>query len=102
AAGTPAAPASIWQFIGPSVIPNGQTYGKNRVNVIGRVSSIAVDPKNPKHLLVGAAAGGIWESKDTGATWNPRTDQMPSLAIGAIAFDPQDPKNVYAGSGEGN
>jgi photosystem II stability/assembly factor-like uncharacterized protein len=102
AAGTPAAPASIWQFIGPSVIPNGQTYGKNRVNLSGRVSCIAVDPKNPKHLLVGAAAGGIWESKDTGATWNPRTDQMPSLAIGAVAFDPRDPKNVYAGSGEGN
>jgi photosystem II stability/assembly factor-like uncharacterized protein len=70
--------------------------------VIGRVSCIAVDPRNPKHLLVGAAAGGIWESKDTGATWNPRTDEMPSLAIGAIAFDPQGPKNVYAGSGEGN
>src|SRR4249920_341733 len=31
----------VWQAIGPSVIPNGQTYGTNRVDVIGRVSSIA-------------------------------------------------------------
>lgn len=97
-----AAAAPMWQGIGPSLVPNGQTYGSNRVDVIGRVSSIAVDPNNPKHLLLGAAGGGIWESADTGATWHPRTDQMPSLAIGAIAFDPSAPSRVYAGSGEGN
>lgn len=97
-----AAPSSAWQFIGPSVIPNGQTYGTNEINVIGRISSIAVDPKNSKHLLVGAAGGGIWESTDGGQNWAARADQMPSLAIGSITFDPADPKNVYAGSGEGN
>ena len=91
-----------WQAIGPSLIPNGQTYGSNDVDVIGRVAAIAVDPNDPKHLLLGAAGGGIWESRDTGATWTPRSDQMPSLAIGAIAFDPTNPKRVYAGSGEGN
>jgi photosystem II stability/assembly factor-like uncharacterized protein len=102
AAAVPPPTASIWQAIGPSLIPNGQTYGANRVDAIGRVSSIAVDLKNPKHLLLGAAGGGIWESADTGSTWAPRTDQMPSLAIGAIAFDPTAAKKVYAGSGEGN
>lgn len=98
----PAVPLSTWQPIGPSLVPNGQTYGSNRVDVIGRVSSIAADPSNPKHLLVGGAGGGIWESFDTGATWQPRADQLPSLAIGAIAFDPAAPKRVYVGSGEGN
>ena len=100
-AGTlPAAP--IWRSIGPDHIPAGQTYGANRVDVIGRVSCIAVDPGDPKHILLGAAGGGIWESKDSGATWQPCTDQMPSLAIGAITFDPSNGKRVYAGSGEGN
>ena len=80
----------------------GADIRKQPIDVIGRVSSIAVDPNDPKHLLLGAAGGGIWESADTGATWPPRTDQMPSLAIGAIAFDPTNPKRVYAGSGEGN
>jgi photosystem II stability/assembly factor-like uncharacterized protein len=101
-AGGPAPAAGSWQFIGPTHIPNGQTYGTNRVDVIGRVSSIGVDPSDPKHVLVGAAGGGIWQSTDAGATWAPRTDQMPSLAIGAIAFDPTASNNVYAGSGEGN
>ena len=91
-----------WQPIGPSRIPNGQTYGTNRVDVSGRVSCLAVDPSDPKHLLLGAAGGGIWESTDSGATWTPRTDQMPSLAIGAVIFDPSNPRRAYAGSGEGN
>jgi hypothetical protein len=91
-----------WQFLGPTRIPNGQTYGTNRVDVIGRVACIAVDPNNAAHILLGAAGGGIWESTNTGATWAPRSDFMPSLAIGAIAFDPSAPSRVYAGSGEGN
>jgi photosystem II stability/assembly factor-like uncharacterized protein len=98
----PPGPAGVWQAVGPTRIQNGQTYGTNRVDVIGRVASIAVDPTDPKHLLLGAAGGGIWESRDTGATWAARTDQMPSLAIGAIAFDPTNASRVYAGSGEGN
>ncbi len=101
-AAPPAPVASAWTFLGPTRIPKGQTYGSNRVDVIGRVASIAIDPGTPAHVLCGAAGGGIWESFNRGTTWAPRTDQMPSLAIGAIAFDPRDPKNVYAGSGEGN
>jgi hypothetical protein len=91
-----------WTHIGPSHIPEGQTYGTARVDVIGRVSSLAIDPGDAKHLLCGSANGGIWESHDSGATWAARTDQMPTLAIGAVTFDPHDPTRAYAGSGEGN
>ena len=94
--------STAWIDIGPSLVPDGQTYGTNRVDVIGRVSSIAVDPGNVKHLLCGSANGGIWETKDAGGTWVARTDQMPTLAIGAVTFDPGDRKRAYAGSGEGN
>lgn len=98
----PGAAPAVWKPLGPSLIPKGQTYGTNRIDVIGRVAAIAVDPKKPAHVLCGGAGGGIWESFDGGATWAPRTDQMPSLAIGAITFDPTSSKTVYAGSGEGN
>lgn len=101
-AAPPPGAAGVWQEIGPRRVPNGQTYGSNKVDVIGRVASIAVDPGDPKHLLLGSAGGGVWESDDTGATWEPRTEQMPSLAIGAVTFDPTNSNRAYAGSGEGN
>jgi len=68
AAAPGAAPPAAWQFLGPTRIPNGQTYGTNRVDVIGRVGCIAIDPQQPNHLLCGAAGGGIWESHDLGAS----------------------------------
>lgn len=96
-----AAPA-VWQSIGPVHVPNGQTYGSNRVDVSGRVSAIGVDPRDPRHILLASAGGGIWETKDTGATWQACSDSLPSLAMGALTFDPGGPSTVYAGSGEGN
>lgn len=68
----------------------------------GRVSSIAVDPSNEAHWLIGAGQGGIWETFDSGATFTARTDDQPSLAMGAMAFAPSNPKIVYAGTGEPN
>jgi len=97
-----AAAPPTWQSLGPSVIPNGQTYGTNRVEVIGRVAAIAIDPSDAQHVLCGSAAGGIWESFNAGGAWSARGDRMPSLAIGSIAFDPRNPRIVYVGSGEGN
>jgi photosystem II stability/assembly factor-like uncharacterized protein len=101
-AAAPGVLAAVWEALGPANIPNGQTYGTNRVDVIGRVAALAIDPSSPAHLLCAAAGGGIWESFNEGGQWAPRTDAMPSLAIGAVAFDPQNSKIVYAGSGEGN
>ena len=66
----------------------------------GRVGAVAVDPIDPSHWLIGAAQGGVWETRDAGATWSPMTDAQASLAMGAIAFAPSDPRTIYAGSGE--
>ncbi|WP_344626764.1 hypothetical protein [Kitasatospora arboriphila] len=100
---TPPSPTGPnWRPLGPYTIPNGQTYGSARVNVSGRVSAIAVDPLNASHLLAGGAHGGVWESRDRGASWTPRTDNAATLTVGAIAFDPGTPTTVLAGTGEGN
>jgi hypothetical protein len=96
----PTGPA--WQFLGPDHIPNGQTYGATSTAVSGRVAAIAVDPSSSAHVLCGAAGGGVWETKDIGATWAPRTDALPTLTVGALAFDPSAPATVYLGTGEGN
>ena len=91
-----------WRFLGPIAIPNGQTYGATRDRVSGRVSAVAVDPHDGAHLIVGAAGGGVWESRDGGGSWRARTDEQPTLTTGALAFDPKEPRTVYAGTGEGN
>lgn len=86
-----------WSFIGP---PNYLNTGFAGSIWTGRVAAVAVDPADPNHWLIGAAQGGVWDSHDAGATWQPRTDGQPSLAIGAIAFSPTSPNVVYAGTGE--
>lgn len=98
----PTANEPQWQSLGPATIPNGQTYGASRVNVSGRISSVVVDPRNPAHVLVGAANGGVWESFDRGESWAPRSDFAPTLAVGTLAFDPSNSSIVYCGTGEGN
>ncbi len=38
--------------------------------------SVLVDPRNPRHLLVGISAVGTWESKEAGATWTPENQNV--------------------------
>lgn len=101
----PEVAAIVWRPLGPNGIPRGQTYGSgpgSTTTVAGRVAAIAVDPGDPAHILIGAAAGGVWQTRDGGRTWTPRTDDQPTLSIGALAFDPSHPATVYAGTGEAN
>jgi hypothetical protein len=93
-----------WRPLGPFAVPHGRTAGSgpgSRPRVAGRVAALAIDPRDPGHLLAGAGAGGVWESRDAGRTWRPRTDDQPSPAVGAVAFAPGDPAVAYAGTGEG-
>jgi photosystem II stability/assembly factor-like uncharacterized protein len=96
----PGAVQPAWQFLGPSLILS--SAADDRVPAAGRISAVAIDPGNPDHILVGAAAGGIWETSDGGRTWAPRGDDQRTLTIGAVVFDPGNPLTVYAGTGEGN
>jgi len=85
---TATAPAANWQSHGP-------------VNQAGRMISFAFNPQNDQEIWAGAASGGLWRSPDGGTTWFPATDNLPSLAIGAIAVHPQDSNVMLIGTGEG-
>ena len=98
---TPSSP-NKWKQLGPTVIPNGQTYSDKRVNVTGRITAIAIHPKNPSTIYTGVAQGGIWKTTDGGNQWIPTSDNVLSLAIGALAIDASNPEVLYAGTGEGN
>jgi hypothetical protein len=91
-----------WRPLGPFAIPHGRTAGSgpgSRPRVAGRVVAVAVDPGDPGHLLAGG--GGLWESRDGGRGWEPRADDQPTAAVGAVAFAPGDPSVAYAGTGQG-
>jgi hypothetical protein len=103
--GLAAAPAS-WSPLGP--VPQLSLYWGN---VSGRVTSLAVDARDQKHVLyVGTAFGGLWRTDDFTAMvphFIPLGDvQWPSLAVGSIAVDTnrttaQSPI-LYVGTGEAN
>ncbi|MDM7913784.1 MAG: T9SS type A sorting domain-containing protein [Candidatus Eisenbacteria bacterium] len=79
----------VWTNLGP-------------VNIAGRCQPIAFDPLDHDRILVGSASGGLWESTNAGASWEPVDDALPTLAVGAILFDETNPATVYVGTGEGN
>ncbi|MDQ2918769.1 MAG: glycosyl hydrolase [Verrucomicrobiota bacterium] len=68
----------------------------------GRISDIAIDPRNPGVFYVGTATGGVFKTNDNGATFDPIFDKESALSIGAIAIAPSDPDVIYVGTGEAN
>src|SRR5690349_13715429 len=68
----------------------------------GRVSDIAIDPRNPFVFYVGLGHGGIFKSGDSGVTFDPIFDKQPDLSIGAITIAPSDSDVIWVGTGEPN
>lgn len=86
-----------WTELGPR--PIEFDYWANGM-AAGRVSAILVDPRNANVAYIAAAQGGVWKTLDGGASWTPLTDQLSSLASGALAFDPRNPDVIWYGTGE--
>jgi photosystem II stability/assembly factor-like uncharacterized protein len=40
------------------------------------IHSICVDPRDPKIVVVAVSSGGVWRTRDGGATWEPHTKGM--------------------------
>lgn len=68
----------------------------------GRVSDIAIDPRNPFVFYVGFGHGGVFKTNDNGVTFQPIFDKQPMLSIGSVAIAPSDSDVVWVGTGEGN
>lgn len=68
----------------------------------GRVSDIALDPRNPSVFYAGISMSGVWKSGNNGTTFEPVFDDEPVQSIGAVAIAPTDSDLVWVGTGEGN
>ncbi len=91
-----------WQNIGPlPTTPVGDRSGGGP-NASGRVTALAIDPRNNNTVYAGGAEGGVWKTTNGGTTWTALTDARESLAIGSIAIAPSNPDVIYVGTGESN
>ncbi len=91
-----------WQQIGPAPLTiDADQLFQGTTPVAGEVTDIAIDPSGAtdQTIYIATNDGGIWKSIDGGTTWNPKTDGMPSLSMGAVALDPENSSIVYAGTG---
>jgi photosystem II stability/assembly factor-like uncharacterized protein len=103
-----------WTALGPAPIPNGQTIPADangisltQAPVSGRLTAVAIDPADPNTAYVGAAQGGVYQTRDGGATWTPLMDNTAiaqTLAVGSLELDPTDAtgNTLLVGSGESN
>jgi len=98
--------AEQWVSIGPF----GTPLANNDV-ISGQTNAVAVDPHDGNTLFVATAAGGLWRTKDGGASWKPVADTqfvrkvfsgLPqgTLCMGAVTVHPQNSRIVYAGTGD--
>lgn len=98
---TPAGSA-IWTNIGPGSARSSYngTYYKSIDS--GRPTKIRVKPGDPKTVYLATAGGGVWKATDFGQypTWQPITDELGTLAIGAMDLNPVDGKTIWLGLGD--
>jgi photosystem II stability/assembly factor-like uncharacterized protein len=87
---------SNWQSLGPTSHTNTASWSPGQ----GRVNTIAIDPNNPSIYYVGAPAGGIWKSLDSGSSWLPLVDNLPQIGVSGIAIDPSDSNTIYITTGD--
>ena len=66
----------------------------------GRVSDLAVVPGRPWEFYAATASGGLFRTRNNGATWDAVFDHYGATSIGAVALSPSDPATVWVGTGE--
>jgi hypothetical protein len=91
-----------WIQVGPKpAFPIANINYQGNGAMSGEVLDIAIDPRNLFDDVIYSVTndGGVWRSTDGGVTFEQKTDNMPSLSMGAIVLDPANPSIVYAGTG---
>ena len=70
----------------------------------GRVTDLAVNPKDPSHFYVAYASGGLWETSSNGTSFRPVFDNQPVMTIGDIAvyWNSKNDTIIWIGTGENN
>lgn len=76
--------------------------GIGAAQMSGRVSDIAVNPRNRSEWYVAVASGGLWKTTNAGVTFAPIFDSYGTYSIGCVTIDPNNDNVIWVGSGENN
>jgi hypothetical protein len=82
-----------WTPLGPFGSPSGGGDA-------GRLQCIRFLPGNNSVIFVGTAAGGLWVSTNSGASWTTNTDQLATLGVADIAIVPTNTNVMYLATGD--
>jgi len=89
------ADAPVWNYVGPDEIP---VHGG-----AGRINRVRLDPNNSQHWLACAPSGGLWQSFDSGMTWEVLgVDALSPLGATDVWMDPNDNEHLWLATGDGN
>ncbi|HGY91565.1 MAG TPA: PDZ domain-containing protein [Planctomycetes bacterium] len=78
-----------WRCIGPA-------------NMGGRITAIAVNPKDPCMWWAATASGGLLKTTNNGNTFEHQFDHESTVSIGDVQVSPSNPDIVWVGTGEAN
>jgi len=87
---------SNWSAIGPFTTTGTGSWSTGQA----RINTVIIDPNNASTWYVGAPAGGIWKSTDSGTTWLPMSDNLPQIGVSGIAIDHNDSNIIYIATGD--
>src|SRR5688572_8921443 len=92
---TPWAIAQTFVSQGPglSIGPAGEIQSNDRPpngTVAAALQAVLPHPTDASTMYVGGTNGGIWVTRNGGASWTPLSDKQRSLSIASLAFDPTD------------
>lgn len=88
--------AGNWSPMGPFSYTNTDSWSPG----LGRVNFIVEDPNNSNIIYVGAPAGGIWKSTDSGSTWTPLGDELAVMGVSSIAISAANSNVIYLATGD--
>ena len=66
----------------------------------GRISDIAIHPKNDNVWYVATGSSGVWKTENSGTTWKPIFDRESTYSTGCVSIDPNDNSIIWIGTGE--
>ncbi|HUA08151.1 MAG TPA: hypothetical protein VMA98_02685 [Candidatus Acidoferrales bacterium] len=86
-------------------IDGGKSWKRVGLENVWSIARIAVDPKNPKHVVVAGFGDpfkdsihrGVYVTFDGGATWSKTLYVDEKTGASDLAMDPKDPNVIYAG-----